>query len=408
LHNSIFQQLRIIISPFAFFYSLVDLVNLKQKILRDVVFIASPVDVQTPMGKRYFPDKLEGVINVVKKHNLSVLYVFHLFSIKRKFETKSDFIRLEILIPLIIFTNPISFMRNYRITKDELQNQRLTTMKQRIRETLWISLFSLVKPKIVFGIGMDQVILSVCQRMGIVTVEAMHGLFDSERIPFSFKIEPETVKPEVFLSWHEEFTSIVQKLGIPAVTIGYPNTCFEKSYLGTEDLENPKILVTLSWGEKNCIDPNGTMTPELYEYLKNVPSNILKFRLHPVSCNSKKQISQNSKWLKNEFLGCSLVSPFDESLWESLSKCSFHVSYESSSFFEASLLGKNTLLLKHKEKFTLPIPEKINDLELLHFDKNTFSKKNSHRNKITYSSKFTAPFQEKEIEKILVKSNLLN
>ena len=408
MNNSIFKQFRILISPLAFFQALIELKNLNLKATRDVLFIVSPVDVQTPSGNHYFPDKLDGVIKVVEDHKLSVLSVFHLFSIKNKFEGKSDFKRLEILIPLIIISHPIMIIKNFRAIKEVFLNQRLITLKQKIRASLWISLFLLVKPKIIFGIGIDQVILSVCKRMQIETVEVMHGLFDSVSSLFPFMNEPEIVKPGLFLGWHDDFTKMVGNLGIPAVTIGYPNTLLQRIDLPLEDLRERKILVTLGWGYKVSVDLNGIMSPELYNYLEEIPSNNLKFRLHPVSCNSRKQILQNSKWLKKEFPDCSLVLPYDESLLESLSSCSFHVSHESSTFFEASLLGITTLLLQSKDRFQIPIPEQIIKLNLLHFDKNLFKRKFKNRNQLHLSPGFTAPFQKIVLEKILNQLNLID
>ena len=408
MNNSIFEQFRILISPLAFFQALIELKNLNLKATRDVLFIVSPVDVQTPSGNHYFPDKLDGVIKVVEDHKLSVLSVFHLFSIKNKFEGKSDFKRLEILIPLIIVSHPIMIIKNFRVIKEVFLNQRLITLKQKIRASLWISLFLLVKPKIIFGIGIDQVILSVCKRMQIETVEVMHGLFDSVSSLFPFMNEPEIVKPGLFLGWHDDFTKMVENLGIPAVTIGYPNTFLQRIDLPLEDLPERKILVTLGWGYKVSVDLNGIMSPELYNYLEEIPSNNLKFRLHPVSCNSRKQILQNSKWLKKEFPDCSLVLPYDESLLESLSSCSFHVSHESSTFFEASLLGITTLLLQSKDRFLIPIPEEIIKLNLLHFDKNLFKRKFKNMNQLHLFPGFTAPFQKIVLEKILNQLNLID
>ena len=406
--NSIFQYLRILTSPVAFFNALVQLVQLNLRTSRDVVFIASPVDVQTPLGKRYFPDKLEGVIKVVEDHNLSALYVFHLFSIKRKFEKSSDFKRMEILIPLIIISHPILIIKNYKIIKEVYGNRQLNSFKQKIRANMWVSLFLIIKPKIIFGIGMDQVILTVCQRMRIETVEVMHGLFDSFNPPFSFRIDAETVRPGLFLSWHEDFTEIIQKLDIPAVTIGYPNTLFQSFEMPRVDSIGHEILVTLAWGDKSSTDPNGIMTSLLYKHLKEIPSNALRFRLHPVSCNSRNQILQNSRWLKKEFPGCSLVLPYNESLFKSLSTCSFHVSYESSTFFEASLLGKKTVLLQSRENFRMPIPEQIIELNLLEFAENLPNRKSKDTNDMKSSPRFAAPFQRIELERILIASKLIH
>ena len=225
---------------------------------------------------------------------------------------------------------------------------------------------------------------------------------------FPFIIEPEIVKPGLFLGWHDDFTKMVENLGIPAVTIGYPNTLLQRIDLPLEDSRERKILVTLGWGYKVSVDLNGIMSPELYNYLEEIPSNNLKFRLHPVSCNSRKQILQNSKWLKKEFPDCSLVLPYDESLLESLSSCSFHVSHESSTFFEASLLGITTLLLQSKDRFLIPIPEEIIKLNLLHFDKNLFKRKFKNRNQLHLSPGFTAPFQKIVLEKILNQLNLID
>ena len=403
-----FQHLRILTSPLALFNAFVQLIQLNLRTSRDVVFIASPVDVQTPLGKRYFPDKLEGVIKVVEDHELSVLYAFHLFSIKRKFERSSDFKRLEILIPLIIISHPITIIKNYKMIKEVYVIRQFNSLKQKIRASLWVSLFLIIKPKIIFGIGMDQVILTVCQRMRIETVEVMHGLFDSLNPPFSFRIEAETVKPGLFLSWHEDFTDIIQKLGISAVTIGYPNTLFQSFELPLADSKGNKILVSLAWGDQSSIDPNGIMTSLLYKHLKEIPSNSLRFRLHPVSCNSRKQISQNSRWLKKEFPGCSLVLPYNESLFKSLSTCSFHVSHESSTFFEASLLGKKTVLLQSRQNFHMPVPDEIFEFNLLNFAANLPHTKPKEIHEINSSSRFMAPFKRIELEKILIAANLIH
>ena len=335
----------------------------------DIFFVASPADVQTPSGSLYIPDKLQGIIQIVEKRHLSYSKFFHLFSERSKYENKSSFIRLELLFLLHTLANPVRFyIRLGSILKrtHELGN---ISSRQKIRFVYWSLLFLEKKPKIIFAIGFDEILIASAKLQGLKTIEVMHGLFAQGHSPFSFETNTELRKPDLFLSWHDDFTAIVNNLGVPAETLGYPNNFPKELKSLTREVRKSGIFVTLSWGLTASADPFGTFNHQMYLYLRDFRTEDFIFRIHPVACQTRQKTLRITKWLEQEFPGCKVSIPFQEPLLEVLASSLLHVTYESSTFFEASLVGIPTLFFNTTGNLNVHIPEELVNKGLVFFNK---------------------------------------
>jgi hypothetical protein len=365
------NYLRQYFSPFLHPYKLIHRFLLLKKLDADIVFVASPADVQTPHGNLFIPDKFQAIIRTAHQESLSSLEVFHLFSKSGRYERKSNFIRLELVLLLIFLSNPIRWISDTKKVFRGISKLGQITFRQRIRFAYWGYLFSKIKPKLIFGVGMDQILIASANVQGIKTVEVMHGLFAKGRSPFSFIIKEGDFKPDLFLSWHDDFTKMVSELGVEAITIGYPNLLATGWNLDYRE-EGPEIsLITLSWGLKDAVDPFGVMSHELHKYLTSLNEARLRFRVHPVVCQSGRETLGVSDWIKHEFPGSKISLPYEESLWEALANCSHHITHESSTFFEASLVGIPTLFMNRGGKSSTHIPNELIEFGLVFFDKDS-------------------------------------
>jgi hypothetical protein len=363
------NYLRQYLSPFLHPRNLVHRFFLLKKLDADIVFVASPADVQTPHGNQFIPDKLQAIIRTAHEEGISSLEVFHLFSKSGRYERKSNFIRLELVLLLIFLSNPIRWISDTKKAFRGISKLGQITFRQRIRFAYWGYLFSKINPKLIFGVGLDQILIASANVQGIKAVEMMHGLFAKGRSPFSFTIREGDFKPDLFLSWHDDFTEMVAELGVDAITIGYPNLPATRSKAEIRE-ERPDIsLITLSWGLKDSVDPFGVMSYELHQYLTNLNMARLRFRMHPVVCQSRREILRVSEWILREFPGSKISLPYEESLWDALSNCSHHITHESSTFFEASLVGISTLYMNSGGKLSTHIPRELIDSGHVFFDK---------------------------------------
>ena len=386
------NYLRQYLSPFLHPRKLIARFHLLKKLDADIDFVASPADVQTPHGNLFIPDKFQAIIGTAHEASISSLEVFHLFSKSGRYERKSNFIRLELVLLLVYLSNPIKWFSETKEVFGGISRLGQITFRQRIRFAYWRYLFSKIKPKLIFGVGMDQILIASANIQGIKTIEVMHGLFAKGRSPFSFPIKEGNLKPDLFLSWHDDFTRMVVEIGVEAITIGYPNlpTIRPKAEYRHE---RPEIsLITLSWGLKDSVDPFGIMSYELHQYLTNLDMTKLRFRIHPVVCQSKREILRVSNWIQLEFPGSKISVPYEESLWEALANCSHHITHESSTFFEASLVGIPTLYMNSRGKLSTHIPRELIELGLVYFDKDLVGRpltmNKTLANRITFKTNF--------------------
>jgi hypothetical protein len=374
----------------------------------DIIFVASPADVQTPHGNLFIPDKFQAIIGTAHEESISTLEVFHLFSKLGRYERKSNFIRIELVLLLVLLSNPIRLISDIKKAFKGISKLGRITFRQRIRFAYWGYLFSRIKPKLIFGVGMDQILIASANLQGIKTVEVMHGLFTQWRLPFSFTINEGDFKPDLFLSWHEDFTKMVAELGVKARTIGYPNLLARGLKSEKREERSEISLVTLNWGLKDSVDPFGVMSYELHQYLTNLKMTKLRFRMHPIVCQSRRETLGVSDWIQLEFPGSEISLPYEESLWEALANCSNHITHESSTFFEASLVGVPTLYMNKGGNQGTHIPKKLIESGLVFFDKDLFEQASSMKKELGNRIAFEANFDREIVIRIFKEVMLID
>jgi hypothetical protein len=402
------NYLRHYLSPFLHPRKLIQRFHLLKKLDADIIFVASPADVQTPHRNLFIPDKFQAIIGTTHGASICLLEVFHLLSKSGRYERKSNFIRLELVLLLVYLSNPINWFSDIKKVFGGISKLGQITFRQRIRFAYWRYLFSKIKPKLIFGVGMDQILIASANVQGIKTIEVMHGLFAKGRSPFSFPIKEGNFKPELFLSWHDDFTRMVAELGVEAITIGYPNLPATRPKADYRH-ERPEIsLITLSWGLKDSVEPFGIMSYELHQYLTNLDMAKLRFRMHPVVCQSRREILRVSDWIQLEFPGSKISVPYEESLWEALAKCSRRITHESSTFFEANLVGFPTLYMNSGGKLSTHIPKELIELGLVFFDKDLVGRPSSTNKTLANSITFKTNFDREIVMGIFKEAMLMD
>lgn len=403
LINYLRQYISPLLSPCVLLYRFL----LLKRFDADIIFVASPADLNTPQGDLFISDKLQGIIGTAHEKKINSLEVFHLFSKKGKYEQKTNFIRLELVVILLLISNPFRLIADTKLSFKLVSKLGQTTFRQRIRFAYWGYLFAKIKPKLIFGIGMDQILISSAKSQGIKTVEVMHGLFPQGGSPFSFTIKEGDPRPDLFLSWHDDFTQIITELGVEAITIGYQNHLAGSLKLQNLGERPTSFVVTLSWSLKESVDPFGVMSSELYEYLANLDLSRLSFRLHPVTCQSRREILRVTKWIKHEFPGSKISLPYEQSLWETFANCTYHITHESSAFFEASLLGVPTLFLNQSVKLGVHIPVELMNLGLVLFDKDLIGKSFIGKLGSDHRTVFKADFSKDKVINLFSQAGLI-
>lgn len=202
-----------------------------------------------------------------------------------------------------------------------------------------------LNPNVVFTIGATQELLEICQQLGIKVIEVMHGVFNETEIPRDF-LKASNYKPDIFLTWHASYSELLTKNGINSITLGHPNLKFSNPVLKKRE-PSPNYLITLEHSISNSEDEFGMFERELFSFVKclSVQEVNMIFRVHPVIASQQKLFLQVEKWLLSNFEKCSIESPLQVNLFESLSKVKVQISYRSSTFFEAALLGVPTVLI---------------------------------------------------------------
>lgn len=226
---------------------------------------------------------------------------------------------------------------------ENLGHSPRSTIGEFLRSTLHNTLKEL-KPDVIFTIGATQELLRICQQLGIKVFEVMHGVFNEQEISRDFLVAS-NLKPDLFLTWQSCYSELLIKQGLKAFTLGHPNLKFSEPIL-RETNASPIYLITLEHSLNDSEDAFGVINKSLFAYAKYLSAekrNVV-FRIHPVVASQRKLFFQVENWLQSNFEKCLIESPLDVNLFESLSKADIQISYRSSTFFEAALLGVPTVL----------------------------------------------------------------
>jgi hypothetical protein len=315
-----------------------------------VLFIISEADLNTFHNGYVSADKIDQIYSLVRERGLFPLLALHPFK-PRKFLLKTSYnlVVTENFIGAILL-----FLANSNLRKKvRLGCQQYKCGGSIASRLIFISMFTFVwkvKPKVVVTIGASPNLALVCEILGVKLIEIMHGAFSKSVLPTywiksnnnQYEKEP---KPSLFFSWDSEYDSYIEAAGVRSVAIGYPVPV----RILQEDLSNLKreiVLVSLTWGLADSQDPFGVLAPELWKIITKIhlDGQLIRFRLHPVSCLDDERKRRIVNWLAENFQNVETHDPRKFTLHQSLEGTRLQITDASSTFFEAALMGIPTVM----------------------------------------------------------------
>jgi hypothetical protein len=276
---------------------------------------------------------------------IRTMLCLHPFGVLPQKITRTDFVSFEFLSPLI----PPKWIASLRSEGNGVLSAiQKDTFFPRWQLNLWRIFLTIVRPRTLIGIGLDETLVSLCKDLNIQTIEVQHGAV-SEVFPY-----PPTriTNPDYFLAWTNADARIVKSCGVRAIVSGFPYNFKDLSVLE----RRPRLLttlITLSYNEVPSVDPFGFINLSLLPYLDYArdKDHRIIFRLHPtwrygLGLTETKHFTYNKvrKYFAAQYPNAILRDPFDFPLYEDLAGSDVHVTHGSSATLEASLLGTPTII----------------------------------------------------------------
>lgn len=346
-----------------------------------IVFVVSPEDFNTPSLIGRYPDKVFSLHKIALEMGFRSQIVYHPWVSIRKNPDFTGVVRVERFIPSI--RKLLTFKLNQFATsrdKDFCAWWSSLSLLEKYNFSVWRDFLDKTNPKIIFGIDLKENLIAASKTKNIPVIEVMHGVFTRKSIPLkrysrgSYRIVP----VDLFLAWDSHYSNLMQSVNISSRVVGHPNEEYAAEL--SQGLNPPEgsVIVTLAWGVENSMDPYGMLHMGLADKLLQSRAVISKvvFRLHPVAFEqNRKRMNQVTAWLKAHFPESSLSTPDKKSLFAEFSTASLHITEESSSFYEAGLLGVPTVFTsskayedtpqEYKDSEQIYLWRELNDLDLL-------------------------------------------
>ena len=304
-----------------------------------ILFLISPVDINSPSDFGRYPDKVYSLHKLAINLGFRSQIVFHPLVANRKLSNCIPVARIDRIGT--IFLAFFFFLCNSKKIKEDRNLSywwRSSGLLDKLRHHLWRDFLNYSKPRVIFGISVRQFEALACKENSIPIFEVMHGTFSKE--------QARSVDVDMFLTWDSHYSKNLKALGVETKVIGHPNAEFLEVHKQLPDESVRKILVTLAWGINNSKDPFGLMSRELADLsteLNSLSYNLV-FRIHPVTLQKKsREIYAIQNWLEKNYPNSLFTSPDKTSLFQDLRSTLLHITHDSSSFYEAGLLGIPTI-----------------------------------------------------------------
>ena len=323
-----------------------------------VIYIA-PSNLNSQIDGFLVPDKLYDIISGLESYGIKSIYLIRYYLEMKESLPFSKVYRddsiLQVQIKLYKFLGILCKSLNVFITNKVLDNDYagrqkplITFLNKSLEDTL-----KELKPAFVVSIGATQEFLGICKSLDIKVVEVMHGVLYREEILKEWGSSIK-LKPNLFFTWHDHYTQILSEFGVSAKTLGYPKINLaipEKSYSS-----KMRILITLGYSHSDFRNPMAVLDEKLYLQLKRLecPETELIFRLHPVVSGDSRLRKRVIHLLKNNFENSEIHLPWDKTLFDSLMAVDFHITSNSSSYFEAALFGISTVFIEDINSLQIP------------------------------------------------------
>ena len=318
-----------------------------------IIFVASVRDFQLTGDSQFVPDKFELWRQEIKSLGLSAKLVVMPFSEKQNKSIPQEAYFIEPFALPSRFTG-IGVGAIFSLLRSLHKSQQTLRTPQSIYITrqLWKNFLLYSKPKVVIGIGLTDLMLEVCSELGIKTIECQHGVFSAAELKRWWRTPSEVTDyfPDLFVTWDRHYSEIATKLGINALTLGYP---FDFSKIDHDEaiLQQPtrsaeaSIVATLSCRETSGIDPWGMIDTNMDFAISVLLGSgfRVQLRVHPMAEKGFIRRFKVSRWLSQRYPGCEVIFPSDETILQSLKAADIHLTVSSSTMLEAAYLGIPTL-----------------------------------------------------------------
>lgn len=318
-----------------------------------IVFVASVRDFQLTSKGAFAPDKFEFWRQEVNSLGLSSKLVVMPFSEKQNKNMPKDAHFIEPFALPSNFTGiglwaVIGLLRNQHTGQPTPRNPRSIYVTKQI----WMNFLLHAKPKVVIGVGLTDILLETCSELGIKTIECQHGVFSENELKRWWKApsKADSNFPDLFVTWDRHYSEIATKLGINALTLGYP---FDFSKIEHDEaiLQQPtrsaeaSIVATLSCRETSGIDPWGMIDTNMDFAISVLLGSgfRVQLRVHPMAEKGFIRRFKVSRWLSQRYPGCEVIFPSNETILQSLKAADIHLTVSSSTMLEAAYLGIPTL-----------------------------------------------------------------
>jgi len=331
-----------------------------------IVFVVSPEDVNTLGAHGLYPDKVLSLHNFALQIGWNSEIIYHPWSSSKRQNHAARILRIEsVLSAFSIYLETIRLNTRGLSSSEFRQWWDQIGKMEKLYFCSWVSFLSKTKPQIVFGIDAKESQVKGCGQFAIPIVEIMHGTFTELNPPLRRLIrgKMQTIDVDLFLSWDASYSRIMHSFHVPTLEVGHPNKDFADKHFKVRAPNSRNLLVSLSWGVENSKDPYGTLHEQLFERISGLDLTQCKirFRLHPVSITSNRsQIPFIQGWCADNFLNSEVSSPNTNTLIEDLLWSDVHITHESSTFYEAGLLGVQTVFTNLSMFESVPLEFKLN------------------------------------------------
>jgi len=340
--------------------NLVLISRLRKDKMQKVLFMLSYADINWREEDTWRADKVDEIYFLLQNAGYSTFMCFYPFK-SRQANKKTPY-RFVLPGNSLRALAHLFFSPSYRKLLKELawHLSRNNSIAGRMIFISNLSFIVRIRPSVILTIGAPLELILICRHLKIKVVEVMHGAFSTAELPISWAdsnmdLVYENIKPDLFLSWHECYSEAIQAFGVMSSTIGFPSIRYREDQTHSFQDEN-LVLVSLSHGVNLSQDPYGMFAQELYRVVASLHSDYvqLRLRIHPVLASNEVQLHRILRWLDEEFPRAEIHDPITHNLKSSLRGTKLHITENSSTFFEAALLGIPTVMIGSGPKPIIP------------------------------------------------------
>lgn len=333
-------------------------------------FFANGMHFQEKSNSGLIIDKAEYWLHILDSKNVKGSIVLNPFAVRPRGKISRNLIRLEKLVFLNLLRAFRLYPQSWFIDKCDPNFYIDRTLSNRLIVETYHQFLKKKSVKLILGIGLNLKLVLVAKSHGIKTIEFQHGVGAKDEFVNYGKFD---TLPDLIFTWDKHFSGKSRDEFVR--TLGYPKDF--SSMIKSEEVQTSRnrILVTLSYGDRDSVDPAGMLNRLLYECISTLVANrfIVTIRPHPaaltgleVSFQDKIFFRKFVPWFKANPISSNTTIDINSPLFELLMQNNFHLTFCSSVALEAAYLKVPSLLLCERDQ-TPNFPEELIESGIIKF-----------------------------------------